>query len=460
MSPESAGGMHEADIVDMPFLGFPRVLSAEAAIAAHVHGQLRQHAAMPPDRQEEISLRQRQLLLSHARQHSPFWRDRLPALDLMRAPAEWQRVPILRRPELQAAGVATRAYDATRKDVAVSTAHTSGSTGLPVTIERLSAAYRPIYRAVADLEKRWHGIDPRADRGILRDVADGDYTRRHARVSGQGRVLARNAVEHSPQALLAWLREVATPYVVTLPSLAGRLARLACDDGLGPRIAKILTFGEAVTAEQRRLCGQAFGARLVDRYSCEEVGWIALQCPRHDHLHLLSSLVHMEIVDSQGQPCGIGQPGEVLITGLQSYAAPLIRYAIGDIAEWGAPCDCGITLPVVRRILGRRRNFVRMPDGTERLARLAGDRWHVLPKVQEFRLVQYSDDVIEAFLCCAAPLTAVEREAAVALIQSILDAPFRVAITETARIDWGGRQKREEFVRVDRPWPGESAPAG
>jgi phenylacetate-CoA ligase len=452
-SGEDKGG---ADLATLPMLGFPRILPPDAAIAAHVQGQIDQHARLAPAQQETISRHQRRLLLDHARRHSPFWAARLPALDLEAAPDSWLGVPILRRAELQAAGAALRAFDPARPGLDLSVAHTSGSTGQPVTVERLNAVYRPIYRAVAALEKRWHGIDPRLTRAVIRDRADGEH-----RQGGPGevreRLVVRNIMQHSPEALLDWLRALAPRYLITLPSMAVRLARLAVADGGGPAISRIMTFGESVEPEHRRLCEAAFGARVVDRYSCEELGWIALQCPRHDHLHLLSSLVHMEIVDAQGRPCGIGEPGEVLLTGLQGYAAPLIRYAIGDVAEWGAPCDCGLQLPVIRRILGRRRNFLRMPDGSERLARLSGDRWHAFPKVQEFRLVQYGDDVIEAFLRCAAPLEEAERRQMAVFLQEMLTHPFDIRITETARIDWGGRQKREEFVRVDTPWPGRPA---
>ena len=42
---------------------------------------------------------------------------------------------------------------------------------------------------------------------------------------------------------------------------------------------------------------------------------------------------------------------------------PLLRYEIGDYAEVGPTCDCGRTLPVLTRILGRDRNRLVMPNG-------------------------------------------------------------------------------------------------
>ncbi len=454
MTTDAQEGRNQAAPIQQ--LGFPNILSPDAAIIAHALTQLSRHARLPPDGQAAISWRQRQLLLAHARQHSPFWRERLSALPAAPAPEDWSRIPILRRAEIQQAGSRLRALSPAMRQEPLSTARTSGSTGQPVTVERLVSAYRPLYQAASQLEKQWHAMDPRGARAVIRDLPDGVHRIRHPGLpEGQGApVFVRNMMQHPPEDLLAWLREVKAPYLTTSASMAGRLARLALEDGGGPAISQVMSFGEVVTEEHRRLCREAFGARILDRYSTEEVGWIALQCPRHDHLHLLSSLIHLEIVDAAGAPCGPGQAGEVLITGLQSYAMPLIRYALGDMAEWGSGCDCGITLPVIRRILGRRRNFLRLPDGSERMVRLGGDRWQAVPAVREFRVVQYGDGVVEAFLRCAAPLGEEGRRAAAALLRDLLGHPFEVVITETAQIDWGRSYKREEFIRLETPWPG------
>jgi hypothetical protein len=61
-----------------------------------------------------------------------------------------------------------------------------------------------------------------------------------------------------------------------------------------------------------------------------------------------------------------GEVGRVVITTLQNFAMPLIRYDIGDYAEVGPPCSCGRGLPVLRRILGRKRNMFILPSGQRR----------------------------------------------------------------------------------------------
>ena len=79
----------------------------------------------------------------------------------------------------------------------------------------------------------------------------------------------------------------------------------------------------------------------------------------------------LEIVDNQHRPCKQGEVGRVVITALHNFATPLLRYDLGDFAEFGAPCRCGRGLAVIRRILGRIRNRIRLPDGSSRFPYLA-----------------------------------------------------------------------------------------
>ena len=162
----------------------------------------------------------------------------------------------------------------------------------------------------------------------------------------------------------------------------------------------------------------------------------------------LSTIV--EIVDDQGRPCLPGQPGRVLLTNLQGYAMPLLRYEIGDLAEWGEPTGCGIHLPVLSRIWGRNRSFVRRPDGSVRLARLTGDHWRRHAPIREYRVVQYVDGQIEAFVVPDRPLNPGEVAALKGMLVEVFDYPFNIIITETSRIDWNSRWKREDVTVVDQ----------
>ena len=156
----------------------------------------------------------------------------------------------------------------------------------------------------------------------------------------------------------------------------------------------------------------------------------------------------IEIVDEALNPCPPGVAGRVLVTSLQSYAMPIIRYDIGDIAEWGEECDCGIRLPVIKRLWGRRRNLVRLPDGEMRPMVFHGDDVAKIPEIREFRLVQQKNSDIDFFVRATRPLSVEEVEALRTLVLKI-DSQLVVTVREVAAIDWGAGLKRDEFVRLE-----------
>src|SRR3546814_3537656 len=138
-----------------------------------------------------------------------------------------------------------------------------------------------------------------------------------------------------------------------------------------------------------------------------------MQCPDHEVYHVQSENVLLEVVDDDGRPCGPGETGRVLITSLHNFATPLIRYELGDYAEVGSPCACGRGLPVIKQVLGRKRNRLILSDGRSEFPYL-GDHEEfraITTKVREFQYIQRSVDVIEKLMVVSEPLTASEETA-------------------------------------------------
>jgi phenylacetate-CoA ligase len=104
--------------------------------------------------------------------------------------------------------------------------------------------------------------------------------------------------------------------------------------------------------------------------------------------------------------------GRVVVTPLHNFAMPLVRYALGDYAEAGPPCPCGRGLPVLRRILGRARNMLRLPGGNGKWIAMEPleKRIRDLP-VKQYQLVQRAFDAIEVRIVPARPLTAADEAA-------------------------------------------------
>jgi phenylacetate-CoA ligase len=195
-----------------------------------------------------------------------------------------------------------------------------------------------------------------------------------------------------------------------------------------PDLRAVLTYGEPVPADVRAACRETWGVPVQDMYCCEELGYIAMQCPLHEHYHVPSETVLVEILDEQGHPCAPGQVGRVVLTPLHSFVMPLIRYAIGDYAAVGGPCPCGRALPVLQRILGRERNRVILPDGRRTWPDISA-LWAAIPDVEQIQLVQRSPDHVEVRYVREQPLSAAEEHASGERIHHALGYPFGLTFT-------------------------------
>jgi phenylacetate-CoA ligase len=114
--------------------------------------------------------------------------------------------------------------------------------------------------------------------------------------------------------------------------------------------------------------------------------------------------VLVEVLGDDDEPCAPGEVGRVVVTALHNFATPLIRYEIGDYAEVGENCACGRGLPVLKRILGRERNFLVLPNGDKRFPEARMILMRLAPEIRQFQLLQKTVENIEVRLAVTSPL--------------------------------------------------------
>ncbi len=110
---------------------------------------------------------------------------------------------------------------------------------------------------------------------------------------------------HAPaiSAQLEGLENQQPDYLVTHPSNPQALwDKLAVSRAQPVSLKQVRTVGEAVNDSLRASCLDILGAKLVDFYSTEDLGYVALQCQRHDYYHVLTVSVFVEILPDHSSP--------------------------------------------------------------------------------------------------------------------------------------------------------------
>ncbi|MGJ8535160.1 MAG: hypothetical protein ACSHYC_23460 [Alphaproteobacteria bacterium] len=320
-----------------------------------------------------IQGKQLEQVLRHAWQHTSFYRSRLNGLFEGGEfnPEAWTDVPLLTRQEAQEHRLSRRAFEL-RDGNRTFSSRTSGSSGVPldITWNRVATVST---RAAAERMYRWHNLDIDAPIAEIKSFGGAGYEFPGGRgpqgwsLSSPDATRYRLSVSTPVEDQLAWLALVKAPYLTSYPTMIRELALTAIKHKSTLRFDAVITVGEVLTPEIRQLCADAFGAKVIDSYGCQEMGKLAIQCDQSEHYHVCLSNVLFEVLDETGRHVAPGESGRVVLTSLFNYATPFIRYDIGDYARLGTgPCKCGRSLPVITSIEGRRRNMVTLPDGEKR----------------------------------------------------------------------------------------------
>lgn len=440
--------------------GFPRILSPKTAQVFYLIQQLNDYARADTGRQQALQTMNLNRLFRWAYAHSTYWRTLLRNLGAPDFPDPLHtlsQLPVLYRHVLQTQMEALSCVSALPPNSCVM-AHSTGSTGRPVRTWKERQPYRLRYLAFTGLNAQWHQLNRQRDflriSARIKDGRQDSWGPPDSWFETTGKLYLAQSLGRDLHDLYQLIQQYQPGYINVTSSIAHALAQHAREkDNATAFIDAFLVTGETVTDTMRRDCQAAFGARLINRYTCEEVGWLAMQCPKYHHLHVLTANVIVEIVDAEGRPCPEGVPGRVLVTALHSHAMPLIRYDIGDIAEWGPPCDCGINLPVIKRILGRDNQTIRTPDGRSRYVILIAEDFLSIAPLNDIRLRYYRDPLARLQIACDTPLTASQHQALVTKVQDLLGFECPVDVIEEQVIDWGETDKRLGFAVVDAVAP-------
>jgi phenylacetate-CoA ligase len=392
---------------------------------------------------ERYQFSQLEALLGHAYETVPFYRERLGGAGYRPGqaitPEFWKRLPLLERRDLQDQRDALRSTRIPAEHIGSYKVSTSGSTAMPVSLwrTRLQAL---MLSAVVLRKLLWQSCDFQLKLGVvMRDRDNRPFSpvgRRYADwnppsslvfQTGPATVLGSQA---SAAEIAEWLLREQPNYLRIVPTLLKELSFHFLDRKLElPQLKGIMCSGEVVGSDLRELTRETFGLGVFASYGASEVGTIALQCPMHEHYHVQAETALVEVLDAEGMPCASGETGTVIVTPLQGFATPLIRYVVGDRAIAGAPCPCGRPHPVLQQVAGRMRDQIMLPSGARRYCYVGGLAFWQFRDIRQFQLVQRSLHDLEVKLVVRQPLTEEVKVEVARRVKTATSEHFSVALT-------------------------------
>ncbi|MBK9169202.1 MAG: phenylacetate--CoA ligase family protein [Bryobacterales bacterium] len=380
----------------------------------------------PRVRLEEYRRVKLRRLVRHAYDHVPYYRGLMDRAGVtpadVREPADLLRLPVTTKADLRRAGADALARGASDLTVL----HTSGHSGVPFEVRLTSAEYRT--RRLRDFRMLiGAGVRPR-DRLTLLGPTRTRSSRLHRRLGLYRIEVLPGSLPLAEQLerLRASRPDVLWAYPTVLKSL---LYYAGC--GLGGIVRPRLVITSSQTMEpvfRNQLLVDNPGLEIVDIYGSAEAGRIAATCSSRLGLHLEDDALIVELLED-GRPVPPGRPGSTVLTCLDQFAMPLIRYEQGDLCRLiPGDCPCGRQVPRIAPPLGRRADMVTLPSGRKISCFALDVALRDERALRQYRFVQRSLHSIEAELCFSHTPPPEKLRAVQQLLEAQLEEGMRVDV--------------------------------
>jgi len=410
--------------------------------------------------QRELAIQQSLVRLIRVARKSTWWQTRLEPLGQvgnLRLNQILQQLPVLTREEVQTYSKWMQIFIPGSTPEQYFETSTSGSTGKPVTISKYMPGINRQHLAIQLMDAIWQKRNLAAPMAYIRNNTETYKTEGQQEpfcyIAETGPAHFKQLPNSNIRELLEFLAENEIENLL----LNGVVTRILAKEQLanpypGLKLAQILSWADRVDESLRELVREAFNAKICDRYSSEEFGYLAIQCPEAEHLHALQFHNFIEILDQENKPCKPGQLGRVVVTGLRSFGMPLIRYELGDLASWAEPCQHGIKLPVFEPNITRIRDAEIDDDGTIRLPRINRTLLAKAPGILDYQVVKFNDQIIALYrasrVLSESDISQIKSEVAEALNKTL-----PVEVLTDSNLDWLKLWKRKIIVNINQPAP-------
>lgn len=370
-------------------------------------GELLRTQWLSPEEIREIQNTKLAALIEHAYATVPFYRDTMDERGLkpsdIRTIDDLPKLPILTKDTIRA-NYPDKMVSTKYEPSELSQSTSSGSTGEPfrymISRDEKARKWAGLYRiwswAGYEMGDKWVNLTARPPRAFKHSGLLQRLEARYSDVLGlpAQELYAGNADEFVRR-ILAFKPRMLRGYTSSLYYLA----QVMSDRGVKLNVDIVSTTGETLFDFQRELIESFYGSKAHDGYGGEGME-IAGQCEAVSGYHVNAESVVMEIVDSDGSACPDGVEGQIVLTDLNHYSMPFIRYNIQDVAVRSSKlCSCGRGLPVLDRISGRLTDIGVTPSGKPIFVQFFSIVLrNVVSKVRGFQVVQERPDLITLYV--------------------------------------------------------------
>lgn len=333
-------------------------------------------------------------LVTFAYDNSPFYREYYDQCgihpDHIQTEDDLKKLPLLEKESLQKTDplrvITIKPEDGSFREGDLMVEVTSGSTGDPLKIKR---TWRDLYYIKSNDIRAYEQTGYRFfhRQAVLKSSTESVTGRHWFERFGILRKYWLSVID-SPEHNLSRLREIRPDHLHGYPNGLLEIAELLQRKKQTFTIPIVCTGAEVLDQYMRQQISESFNAEVFDLYGTREVGNIAWECRAHQGMHINDDSMIIEILDQSGHEVSEGDEGEVVVTHLDSFDYPFIRYRLGDRAlRQGGRCSCGVDFSRLKSMTGRDDARIRLPSGRW-ITGMVFQELRTVPWLSGFRIVQ------------------------------------------------------------------------
>jgi phenylacetate-CoA ligase len=202
------------------------------------------------------------------------------------------------------------------------------------------------------------------------------------------------AFSHSKEDVLKalkWAQGKKNPVLAGYASSLFVFSQYAKETGIKIPFKAAVCWGDKLFSHYRNSINEVFQVKISETYGSAEGLMIAAQADL-SYMYIMTPNVYIEIVDDNGNEVPDGIMGHVIVTNLNAFAMPLIRYRIGDLAiklpKEKYPEKRKYNLPILQMVIGRDTDLVKTKSGKYMVVHSFTGIFEHIPQISQFCVVQ------------------------------------------------------------------------
>lgn len=350
-------------------------------------------------------------LIRHCYENVPYYRQIMDERGLhpgsIQSEKDLSKLPVLTKSDVRRNWAQLRAKNIADNQITI--ASTAGSTG-----EQVQIAKHPKANCWATMSYErglsWVGLMPGMKRVVLMGGTLGSYkdswlTTISHKFSGRIHLPALDLGPANAHEYANVIRKSKAQFLIGYASSIYDFARLLLERGEKLQLEGVFTTSERLYPEWAEVIRNGMQCKVYQYYGCGECNSVGFQCQQGATYHITEEHVIVEVQSDSGLT-SLSGTGEALISDLDNYAMPLLRYQNGDYLTTGdGPCSCGRSLRLISRLEGRIREFLLKPTGERVSGAISTVLMRHVAAVREFQVRQESLDRIRVLVVPAKELT-------------------------------------------------------